>query len=517
MSPHIETKEDAEVLRKFEKLRELIFARRPILQEIIHKHGHKSLYEYGQDYLDVNLNSTILERQQEFISVFYEEVKKILGADIAQSAAEQLKKYYFVSTADHHGPICHPFFLNSNLIIASSYQGHDDPLLKHVIVLSCANISLNNSSFPRGLLFNGAIDEKIQMQRLSFLPSNAHSSTVYNFRPFTESDITKVYRVIEDKRRTSQVTNAVADMLRDTVRDIYATDDILQRKDFSEQVTVTNYRLWNSLFGKSDLPHPSLIYLEQENLVTQLFLRYHLFADTAVHRVLFQPEYESLVYKYFENIMGAFSRKEKWGTYFFWGVDEGKNYRIHLWRHGDKLVSDDGAFTIPLTPEAIRDALLQKRIIPSMLLIFLILSFYYGLKCLGGVNQVNYLTLMKQAFIDMQTETGDMVSVEACRDVQTKEFVDGPTIAFLSGLRKEIVPAASLDFLLYGNEHSWEHIINLSKSITLDEAFSPLLPEYYPIMYADSERLPELSSVTSDRLTSLTCLDKKIQACVQLI
>ena len=505
----------AHIATHFDTLKNAVLNKRPVLKSIIEKHGKKSLNDYSQDYTDANPTPAIA-RREEFLQLFGEEVARLLGDTVAATAVTQLKKYFFVSTADHHGPVCHPFFLNADMIIGTSYDGRKDDDLKQVIVLSCANVSLNNSSFPRGLLFNTVTPAGVEMHRLSFLPSNCHAAAVYNFLPYHKEDIEKLRKVIKEKLKNGLVTETVATKLNTILTEIYDTEEIYALKNYADQISVTNYHLWKQYLKTSDLPRPDLIYIEQETLVTKLLLRHHLHKETTISKIIFDPSSEELINKYFEGIMGAFSRKEGWGTYMFWGLAHGGHDRLHLWKKGNRLVSDNGAVDIELTPEAIEKALEEKLIMPSMMLIFMVLAFYYGLKCLGGVNQVNYLTLLKEAYIKMQTEKNDLESVEACRDVQTKEFVDGPTITFLKGPKGEVVPAAGLDLILYGEKNTWRDIISFSKDITLEEAFYPLLPEYYPVMYPEVERVPELSKITSEEIAVYTGIIKKIKPCVTI-
>lgn len=48
----------------------------------------------------------------------------------------------------------------------------------------------------------------------------------------------------------------------------------------------------------------------------------------------------------------------------------------------DMLVSYDGSISISLDPETIKIALEQKKIFPSMLSVYTLISLYYGMKCL---------------------------------------------------------------------------------------------------------------------------------------
>ncbi len=500
----------------FFDLREKVFDKRRVLREIVRKHGSKNLYDYARGYAQVNVNEPILERQEEFLRVFRDEVAQRLGDDVARSATEQLRKYYFVSTTDHHGPLSHPFFLNANLLSSVPFVEQRDPVLHNVIVLACANVSLNNSSFPRGLLFHSFAKGTSQMHRLAFSSCSSRLCPVYNFPAYTEADMKRVVSTLNEKVRTGDVGHAEGEKLYALLDGIYNTTDALSSRTFSEQITKTNFVLWKKFFNGAHPQIPDLIYLEQEGLVSRLITEYHLDADTVISRAIFDPGYEPLLTQYFEDIMGAFSRNSKYGTYLFWALPQGKKYRVQLWKQGNKLVSDDGLYSVELTPDAIRQALARRELIPSMLLTFMVLSFYYGLKCLGGFSQVNYLTEMKNAYIKMQVDLGGYKNIEVCARAQTKELGGDVTLAFLSEPGGKLIPATGLDLILYGNDKTWPLLVEQSTQITIEQALNPLMPDFYRIIYPEVQRDPTLSRITAEDITRLTQLDTKIKACASL-
>jgi hypothetical protein len=200
----------------------------------------------------------------------------------------------------------------------------------------------------------------------------------------------------------------------------------------------------------------------------------------------------------------------------FWGLPKGSKYRVQLWKEGNFLVSQDGSYRIELTPENLKKALEANELIPSLMLSYIILSFYYGIKCLGGFSQVNYLTFMKNAYIKMQVDMGNYRSIEVCARAQTKEMGADFTIAFLDGPNGEMVPATGLDLILYGDEKTWSCMMNVSKQITLEESVNPLMPEFYRICYPESDRDPELVNITDADIIKLSGLDKKIKPCVRV-
>lgn len=501
---------------RFNMLKEKVLSRKPVLRHIIDKHGDKMLYDYARQYIEVNVNPPIKRRQDELIGCIEGMVTRQFDASTGQAVATQLKKYYFVSTTDHHGPICHPFFLNGNLISSAAFYEHPDPELSHLIVLSCSNVSLNNSSFPRGLLFHSNLKNTQDMQRLSFFPASDRLCPVYGYRPYTLLDLKRVKDEIRKKHQGGEITALVADKLAHIIDTVYASPKAITADTYGEQVGITNQALWQKFFAPNHATAPSLIYLEQERVVAELLMDYHLGHNTIISNILFNPRLEPLMHHYFQGIRGAFSLDDKSGTYLFWALPKGQKYRKQLWKRNNELTTEDGSYRIPLEPEAISSALQSGELIPSMLLTFIVLSFYYGLKCLGGFSQVNYLTFMKRAYVKMMADLESYKSIEVCARVQTKELCGEVTLAFLADAEKRLMPATGLDLILYGNEFTWSQFVTLSKHISVAEALNPLMSEFYKIIYPETKRDPNLASLTPEEITHLTGLDKKIKPCATL-
>jgi hypothetical protein len=499
----------------FQCIKTAVLSKRPVLNELITKRGSKSLYDYTKDYISVNLNPPIQKRQDELITTFQAAVAKLLGADIAVKAAKQLEKYYYVSTADHHGPICHPFFVNANLLLVAPYQEINDPALQYVIVLACASISFRNSSFPRGLLFHNSAAANLPLERVAFFPASMRACPVFNWRAYTLSEVDEIKRTVQNKVKAKTLPGDVAEKITQLMDQVYLNPVALAQKTFSDQTTVNNYALWQRFFPANNPAPANLICLEQETLVMQLILNYHLNQDTTIYHILFDSTYDPLMMQYFENVMGAFSVEHHWGSYLFWAMPPGSKYRVQLWKKDNWLVSDDGSYKVELTPTAIRTALEAREIFPTTLLDFIVLSFYYGLKCVGGFNQINYLTDMKNNYIKMQVDRENYKSIEVCARAQTKEMNDGFTLAFLQA-QQATYAATGLDFILYGQSDTWQKLVQTIKAITVEEAFYPLLPELYRVIYNEKNRLPQLTNITDADLMEISGVSKKIIPCVTL-
>lgn len=501
---------------RFARLKELVLVKRPFLREILEKRGFMNLLDYANQYVDVNLNPPILHRQQQLLSTIYEATEERFGDEIAGGVVQQLEKYYYVSTADHVGPVTHPCFLNSNLLNAIGQQTHSDPILKYLVVLPCANISLGNHTFPRGLLFHTYQKQQLQTHRLAFLPSNAHAEPVYTFRPYTAAEVQKTMNQLHAKVRDGDVPPTIGEKLQTIIHSVYAREDVLAATSFRDQAAITNFHLWKQIFTASNVRMPSLIDLDQEDIVVRLLIKYHLYQNSVINDILFNPKREPFINDFFEGIFGSFSRKNATGTYLFWARTPGSRHKQQLWRKGNSLISKDGSYSIELHPEVIQRALERRELIPGLLLNFMVISFYYGLKCLGGFNQVNYLTFMKNAYIKMNVDLGDYRSVEVCARAQTKEISDGLSIAFLGYDGGKTTLATGIDLAIYDQTDGWANIIHQSKNLTISEAIDPLMPEIYSISYEEREKDPSLSSMTEEDAMDQTGLRKKIIPCATI-
>lgn len=497
----------------FEKLKEAIWKRRPILAEIMKKHGDDSLYNYVQDFLDVNISPLLDERRHELIEVAAELIKTRLGEEVAKGVAAQLTKFPLVSTADHHGPITHPFFLNSNIITAIPFIESADPVLKYLISFSFASISVNNSSYPRGIVFHGGDDGTKGFIKLPILPDRLKMSVVYGVPSYANEDIEKAKHQLQKKQNSGEVTPERAAKIADALTEHFGSKDIMEAANFASQTTKMNFNLWPAIFSESKKKEhiPDLIYIEIETIVRELLIKFHLNnPKSLLHRVLFDEKYQKLSLELFNNIPGGFSIENDWGSYMFWGLDE-KFHRVRLVLKDGKLCSPSGEHVYELTPLSIANALKNGKIFPGMLLCYLVVSLYYGMKCLGGFSQVNDLTFLKNAWGKMLEQIGEKEELKAVLPVQTKELGgDGMVLAYLKDNEQKLVPATAIDMLIEKKEAGIKEYIELSRKITLMEAMSPLFPEIYNILYSIYQRDPDIAKISPEQILHALNIYKKM-------
>lgn len=494
------------------RIRDRVYERKPFLKAIIEKLGEKSILHYVHGYADVEIHPLMQSRKVEFLDTFEREVTETLSPELAKKGRRQLEKTFFVSTNDHHGPMNAFDAFNAHLVLAlDSIDGPPADATEAVIVFSCCNVSLNNISFPRGLLYSVNAPDGLAMKRLSLLPSNSHSCSLYGYRSYEPREIEKLRKLLRQNVRDHEISPAIAEKLDYIVTNIFGDPAILGRKMYSAQSSIINGKLWDLVFqGQSGAP--AFVSVGQERIVARILQDHHLRADTLIHRLLFHPDYERLTLKYFDGIYGAFSMNEGHGTYLFWGRSASTGMRLRMQRSGADLVSDDRTLSVPWTPEGIAEGLKNRTLIPSILLVFEVLSFYYGLKCLGGYSQVNYLTFMKDAFIGMMNELGETEAALACGPVSTKNW-SGFSFSYLQSQQGLVSPAQFIDLYLYKDTDMWRRLMDYAHVCTLDQAIQPLLPEIYRYSYPETERETDLVTMTTEDIATFT----KMLPCVRMV
>jgi hypothetical protein len=500
--PNKHTKSIAEALKEIEQA---VWQRRPILEDVVSKRSDKSLYEYAQGFVDINPVPGLEKRRPELIGVVEELLTRRVGVETAKGVARQLAKLPLVSTADHHGPINNPFFVNSNIISGIPYAAMNNEDIKYLIDFSFASISINNSSYPRGIEFNS---DRGGIVKIPLFPDKLKMGVAYTMRAYTQEDLDRALLDIRQKEREGHITADRAELMCNYVQEYFGNPEVLEAENFASQITKLNLLMWPSLFAGSD--GFNLIYLEIETIVTELLLKYHLHnSETFINRLLFNEAYKPLVLKYFNNIDGAFSLEEGWGSYLFWALDA-KGRRVALELKGNNLVSKDGTHNYAFTPDGLSAALQDRTIFPGMLLCYIIVALYYGMKCLGGFSQVHDLTLTKDAWIGMLESLGEHQEAQAILPMQTKEYGgDGMLLAYLPSTEGKIIPAYGVEMAIGQAKQSFNKYVEYSKRATISETIAPMMPEIYNVLYNQDERDPELSSLqSSDIAKSIGLLDK---------
>lgn len=468
----------------FKELKAEVLGRQKILAKVCRQRQNSSVFDYANDW---PLSGGIDKAAAEIIRNC---LQGIYGTAVAGQAAEQLQTIPLVSTIDHHGILNHSFFVNSNLIFSLRKS------LSFLICFSTAGVSLNNSSWPGCLVFTDSATG--QLKRFSFFPDRQKTCTVLAAPALTEAGVNAVLaRIGRDKILKPEQKEKLLGLVKETVM----RQEVLSLPSFSGQASLISTGLWQKIFPQAS----GVVYLPVEDVVSRLITeKISRDKNHALYKLFFSPPGWQLVEKYFQGSLGAFSAFHK-GSFLFWAVND-KGRRVHLHRQGQKLRDHD--FAVELNPEAVSAALAKKDIYPTSLVCFLVL-LYYRITCLGGFNQVNWLTDIKNKFVSLLGEMGEANLAKSIAGAVTDNFAEG-NLAFLLRDNK-LIKATGIDLFLSGDKQLFEKYRQLSRLMTVGESIESLLPEIYRVIIPERERKKGLLSLTGEEIVKNSGLEEKIR------
>jgi hypothetical protein len=457
-------------MNDLEALKAEVFGRQKVLALIYKDFGNKSLYKYVDGW---NI-SPPTERSKVVALEAGKLISKIYSEDIGKEAASQIGRLPFASTIDHHGILNHPFFINSNLIFSLFNKQ------KYLISFGTSSISLNNSSWPGCLLFN---NDRGELGRISFFPDKIKNKTVYAAPAIKPED---VWKVLNNINKSPYCNSEQKDKLGALVQEVFNNSRVFELPNFSTQASLISYKLWSEIFPSAK----KIVYLPIEDLVSQILAdKICTDSDNLLYNLFFSQKGLVLLEKYFSGSLGAFSSQHK-GSFLFWALD-GKGRRVHLQKKGNGIYG--GRISIKLEPEVIAKALVKRQIYPTTLVCFLVL-LYYQFTCIGGFNQVNWLTDIKDKFVLLLNEFGFDDEVKKITLMSTDNFAEAD-LAFLSKAG-ELEKASGIDLYLSGKD-LYSTYFKLAEQLTLAQCIENSLPEIYKVVVSANMRKPSLLELTS--------------------
>lgn len=450
---------------------EVIRKERPLLAKIVDEYGELRVLDFSTHLFQKGALQSYLYRP-EFIDLVSLAFPKI-PTNVIQQFDASLRKNPIVSTADHHCIINHPVYLNSNILLslfAKNFSQNKTPIVSPPI-LSFSAIPLNNAAYPRGILLANPEGER----RFSFFGTEQRHQSVslVDPLPFSNPQIENWSRQNKARFREDELEFIIKMLL-----DLVSNSNIANSENFLEQTQIFNSWLWSKVF-----PGVELFFLPVEKLAETFFCRILIKNKSLpLFNFLFNFPLEKQD-QLFDGIYGAWSlaRLNQWlpggGTSFFWGITKEKR-TIPLKRVEGFLTSKEENFKpIKWEAESLAQALQEKRIIPSILLIYLVLV-HYGLYCSGAFNQIGYLSPILEQYKKGLRE----ISEEKETQRVERLLADGihAFLYFLFGESKDkIIPLCSFNILQSNEKFPVEKML---KNITLKEVFEITAPLIFPFV-----------------------------------
>lgn len=446
---------------------------RPLLADIVDKFGDLDVLSFSQRLFGMGEAQAEVYRQ-DFSDLLAESFPN-LGTETLNQYRKALIRNPLVSTADHHCIINHPVYLNSNLLLSlfsKEYSSNQPPYITPPI-LSFSGIPLNNAAYPRGILLSTPDGEK----RFSFFGAKDRRKTVSSVGSLSFSERQITYWLKQNKSVFSQQE---LEFVEKCLLDISQNTKINKCSDYSEQIMVFNDWLWEKI-----APGKKLNFFPIDTLSGNFLCRVLLKQPrSTLYRFLFDYPLEKQE-KLFDGIYGAWNLTKLHnftpggGTFYFWGLDNHQQM-VPLKRIGCQLAAQNPDFKpLKWDIETIAEALQNRKLIPSLLINYLIIAGHYGLYCSGAFNQIGYLSpILKQyqkALFDMkEDEEAERIEKISANGVHAFLY-------FLFGeSRQQVIPLCSFNLLQTGVNP--EMISAILRSVTLKQCFEITTPLTFPFI-----------------------------------
>lgn len=378
------------------------------------------LMDYSKTLYDYEPPGQHIERQQLVKVAIKNKLEKLFGKNYRNDLNVSLEGKLVLNIADHHQVINHPILMASN-IISSFDKILSAKKAEAIVVISSGDVPPNNFFSKKGFTFH---DKRVP------LFSNAERELCSYYIPKRDFDFVESLKKADLWKNFNQ----------DEKEFLLAECKKIKSYDFSncenyiDQISVVVKNSWPQMFEEKLRANlPELIYLTQEEIVTECLIELLEDDENIITRAIFDKDFRTCVLKNFRGIVVTWNEDEKKGTHFFWRKYPGQSRSLRMYFKNDKLVPDDERFkdlAVSLEKEVIIDLLKKREIYPSLFTIFGVLNFYAGIKPLVGYGSIVYLHLMKNAWLKTLKEMKMDKEAELLKTVEINGLIAGLSVTF---------------------------------------------------------------------------------------
>lgn len=490
----------------------------PVVDKVLQSAGDCSVSEYLQQVCQISQQS--YQPRSDIAEVIYEYVAPLLGEEVADRTAADFLRHPVALTTNHHGVDFFAQSVQGSLLFGLAKRQVEG--VTTIPVFSCANIPLNNLTYPRGALLYGAdsSNDGAWPLKLPFFASKLRRQLVARVKGLGVETLKSVQKRIKGEAQINSSLKAALNLLID---EDYLAEDVQKQQSYSAQSVILNQRIWSRLFCPF-VKMPDLITIELEKLSEGLLLK-DLESSSSLASLLFNDQMIGQLYQRLDKVPGCWDQKlleKRWdnrrdtaqiqasgcGTFCFWGVDR-RLCRIPLMltEYEGKMVlcgcDDTGTeYRYSLEAGALSEAISEGSLLPSIFSCYLVIALARGVTCLGGYYQAEYLPMMQEGVSDLLMQAKEYQNASAVMDCITDGYLSGMQTIMLEQGQK-LLPAGPLEMLASGSV-SLAELSHISK-ISVFDAHIASLAETIPDVVAREQLENEwLSSLSLDLRESLS-------------
>lgn len=478
------------------KLMELVRLKSTRIDKTLSTFGSKKVMHYLKEVISGPFPIPLQDRE-DLLEAIYQQTEHLMGTKTASQVVEDIRACPIVSTVNHMGVDFTAQTLQGNLLLA--IMTRDQPTAT-IPILSCANIPLNNYTFPRGALFYKVPQDKIETLpvKLPLFPKKFNTCMVQTTPRFTQEMVHKASERFQALIREKKISPDLAAPGKILGQKCYTNPAIMALNNYPDQACLANKILFENLFKKECRP-PELVFINMEKIVMTLLKKDLRTPQSIAHDLFFTPTLLEQLLTNLSGFRGCWdttrlaqrsradykdiepgekSRLKACGTMLFWGVNE-KKQRVPLslikeGLHGLKLQGKDEngrQFQVDFTQETLIHAMDQGTLVPSNFTCFLVLVFARAIVCIGGYYQSEYLPTIRDQVSYVLLKSGDKrlaASAKAIGRVPCDRFFSAMAGVMCSSGADRLFPAGGLEIL--SAPLSMKDIAKIQK-LTVEQAF----------------------------------------------
>lgn len=502
-----------------EQLLSTVRRQAPVVDRVLSSAGDLSVAEYLQQICRVSQNS--YQSCSDIAEVIHEYVEPLLGKQLAERTAADFLKHPVALTTNHHGVDFFAQSVQGSMLFGLAKRQVEG--VSTIPVFSCANIPLDNVTYPRGALLYGTdCNDGVWPLRIPFYSNKLRRQPVSRVKGLDTNMIKPVLKRVQEVAAQGTDSSLIESLLQ-LIEDDYLSEEVQAQQSYSAQSVILNERIWSRLFTAS-AKMPKLVTIELEKLTQKLLLRDLRSSDSLVS-LLFDKRMISRLYQRLNSVAGCWDQgllERRWegrsvsemkqmpgsGTFCFWGVDE-RFRRIPLMLiedSGQRMLcgcDDNGVeYRYSLEAAALADAINQGQLMPSVFSCFLTISLARGVTCLGGYYQADYLPQMQQGVVDLLMQKGQSQKAALVTESCTDGYLSGmQTIMIEQG--NALLPAGPLEILATG-EVSIEELKRISDINIRDAHSASLVETVADVLSGDEQKMDwrrTLACIQSEQLS----------------
>lgn len=352
----------------------------------------------------------------DFLSIAADYAAERLG-EAAGSGTVAALSLGVTCTADHLGSLFNSQSFQSDLLYAALLREMGDGS-GYVPILCAGQVELGSSSYARGISAYTIRDKK---QLLPLFPDKHSGQLASCAAPVDRELLDRFRKHYFGAAGSPKLEKALDEILRA----LYETEKAGLAARFSDQVTMAGATLSRGLFRDSA---PVLVYMEAEELLRPLLLRELAEGRSLLARLLLEPELRKAIGT--AELPDGSRLSEK----LILGVDEkGRKLSLRLQEDGSLIGEDWRKQPVRYPVEALRGLLEERKLLPGVLSMVILLFFERGVTWLGGMFQAGYLPQWQRALAETLRGAGLETEAETVLAYDCTGYISGPMFSLYRG------------------------------------------------------------------------------------